>query len=185
VIVRAKTIADRNRRIAEREAAGRAAEEREAAEFTARQAAETAARESERQAREEAEATRLAEHTKREAAETAEREAIPRHTLGRPEKEEAPRGVKDRDRRPSFGENSSEPTRGSAHAPDRLRQCIVLVRPILLFTQQGNALLAFLLGSNKTHDAIDSDGVAPLVEAFDYDCSLAVFHGGNMHFLIL
>jgi hypothetical protein len=24
-----------------------------------------------------------------------------------------------------------------------------------------------------------------LVEAFDYDCSLAVFHGGNMHFLIL
>jgi hypothetical protein len=41
--------------------------------------------------------------------------------------------------------------------------------------------LAFLLGSNKTHDAIDSDGVAPLVEAFDYDCSLAGFHGESMH----
>ena len=89
--------------------------------------------------------------------------------------------VKDRDRRPSFGENSSEPTRDSAHAPDRLHQRFVLVRPILLFTQHGNALLAFLLGSNKTHDAIDSDSVAPLVEAFDYDCSFAGFHGESMH----
>ena len=51
----------------------------------------------------------------------------------------------------------------------------------LLFTQHGNALLAFLLRSNIAHDAIDSDGVAPLVEAFDYDCSLAGFHGESMH----
>jgi hypothetical protein len=27
---------------------------------------------------------------------------------------------------------------------------------------------------------IDSDGVAPLIEAFDYDCSLAAFHGETM-----
>ena len=74
--VRAETIADGNRRIAEREAARRAAEEREAAELSARQAAEAAAREAERQVREEAEARRFAEQTKREAAETAEREAI-------------------------------------------------------------------------------------------------------------
>ena len=73
---REETIADRNRRIAEREAARRAAEEREAAELAARQAAEAAAREAERQAREEAQAKRLAEQTKREAAEAAEREAI-------------------------------------------------------------------------------------------------------------
>ena len=59
----------------------------------------------------------------------------------------------------------------------------VLVRPILLLGQHGNALLAtFLLRSNKTHDAIDSDGVAPLVEALDRDCSLAGFYGGAMHF---
>ena len=74
--VRAETIADGNRRIAEREAAGRAAEEREAAELAARQATEAAAREAERQAREEAEAKRFAEQTKRETAEAAEREAI-------------------------------------------------------------------------------------------------------------
>ena len=74
--VREETVADRNRRIAEREAAGRAAEERETAELAARQAAEAAAREAERQAREEAQARRLAEQTKREAAEAAEREAI-------------------------------------------------------------------------------------------------------------
>jgi hypothetical protein len=54
--------------------------------------------------------------------------------------------------------------------------------PILLLAQHGNPLLAFLLRSNIAHDAIDSDGVAPLVEAFDYDCSLACFHGENMRF---
>jgi hypothetical protein len=74
--VREETIADRNRRIAEREAARRAAQEWEAAELAFRQAAEAAAREAERQAREEAEASRFAEQTKREASETAEREAI-------------------------------------------------------------------------------------------------------------
>src|ERR1051326_9450058 len=47
---REETIADRNRRIAEQEAARRAAEEREAAELATRQAAEAAAREAERQA---------------------------------------------------------------------------------------------------------------------------------------
>jgi hypothetical protein len=45
-------------------------------------------------------------------------------------------------------------------------------------------LLAFLLSSNKTHDAIDRDGVTPLVEAFDYDCSLAGFHGWGGSILI-
>src|SRR5437763_13162227 len=70
---REETIADRNRRIAEQEAARRAAQEREAAELAARQAAQAAAREAERQAREETEKRRFAEHTKREAAETAER----------------------------------------------------------------------------------------------------------------
>ena len=74
--VREETIADRNRRNAEREAARRAAEERDAGELAVRQAAEAAAREAERQAREEAQARRLAEQTKREAAEAAEREAI-------------------------------------------------------------------------------------------------------------
>jgi hypothetical protein len=54
-----------------------------------------------------------------------------------------------------------------------------LIRPVLLLAQHGNALLAFLLRSNIAHDAIDSDGVAPLVEAFDYDCSLAGFQAGN------
>jgi len=73
---REETIADRNRRIAEREAARRAAEEREAAELADRQAAETVAREAERQTREEVQARRLAEQAKREAAEAAEREAI-------------------------------------------------------------------------------------------------------------
>jgi hypothetical protein len=62
---REETIVDRNRRIALREAARRAAEEREAAELAARQAAEAAAREAERLAREEAEAKRLAEQAKR------------------------------------------------------------------------------------------------------------------------
>jgi hypothetical protein len=74
--VREETIADRNRRIAARAAARRAAEAREAAELAARQAAEAAARETERQAREETEARRFAEQTKREATEAAERGAI-------------------------------------------------------------------------------------------------------------
>src|SRR5215470_18065053 len=74
--VREELIASRNHRIAEREVARRAAQEREAAELAARQGAEAAAREAERQAREEAQAKRLAEQTKREAAEAAEREAI-------------------------------------------------------------------------------------------------------------
>ena len=74
--VREETIADRNRRIDESEAARRAAEAREAAELAARQAAEAAARETERQAREETEARRFAEQTKREATEAAERGAI-------------------------------------------------------------------------------------------------------------
>jgi hypothetical protein len=78
--------------------------------------------------------------------------------------------------------NSSEPTLASAHLPDRPRQCFVLVCPILLLAQHGNAQLAFRLRSDIAHDAIDSDCVAPLVEAFDYDCSLARFHGGNMLF---
>jgi hypothetical protein len=60
-----------------------------------------------------------------------------------------------------------------------------LVRPILPLGQHGNALLAFLLRSNIAHDAIDSDGVAPLVEAFDYDCSLACFHGETLRTSIL
>ena len=70
--VREETIAGRNRWIAEREAARRAAEAREAAELAARQAAEAAARETERQA----EARRFAEQTKREATEAVEREAM-------------------------------------------------------------------------------------------------------------
>ena len=73
---RDETIAARNHRVTEREAARRAAQERETAELAARQAAEAAAREAERQAREEAQARRLAEQAKREAAEAAEREAI-------------------------------------------------------------------------------------------------------------
>ena len=76
----------------------------------------------------------------------------------------------------------SEPALDSMHLPDRPRQCFVLVRPILLLAQHGNPLLAFLLRSNIAHDAIHSDGVAALVEAFDYDCSLACFHGDKMHF---
>src|ERR1051325_260486 len=60
--VREEIIADRNRRIAEREAARRAAEEREAAELAARQAAEAAAREAERQARGEGQGGRVTEH---------------------------------------------------------------------------------------------------------------------------
>src|ERR1051326_9327018 len=62
---REETIAHRNRRIGEQEAARRAAEEREAAELATRQAAEAAARATERQAREETEARRFAEQTKR------------------------------------------------------------------------------------------------------------------------
>ena len=69
---REEVIADRNRRIAERGAARRAAEEREAAELAARQAAEAAAR----QVTEEAQVRRLAMQAKREAAVAAEREAI-------------------------------------------------------------------------------------------------------------
>ena len=73
---REEIIAARNHRVAEREAARRAAQEREVAELAARQAAEVAAREAERQGREEAQARRIDEQTKREAAEAAEREAI-------------------------------------------------------------------------------------------------------------
>jgi len=65
---REEIIAARNHRIAERVAARRSAEEREAAELAARQAAEAVARAAERHAREEAEARRLAERAKREAA---------------------------------------------------------------------------------------------------------------------
>src|SRR5262249_48625696 len=73
-------------------------------------------------------------------------------------------------------------TLASAQPPHRARQCFVLIRAVLLLGQHRSALLAFLLGSNKAHDAIDSDGVAPLVEPFDYDCSLAGFHGGTLPF---
>src|SRR5262249_36052504 len=73
---REEIVAARNHRVAEREAARRAAKEHEEAELATRQAAEAAAREAERQAREEAEAGRSAEQAKREAAEVAEREAI-------------------------------------------------------------------------------------------------------------
>ena len=68
---REEMVAARNHRLAEREAARRAAEEREAAELAARQAAEAAAREAARQAKEEAQARRLAEQARREAAEAA------------------------------------------------------------------------------------------------------------------
>src|ERR1700704_1143876 len=71
--VREETIADRNRRNAEREAARRAAEEREAAELAARQATEAAAREADRQAREEGPARRVAGQTKKGAGGGAER----------------------------------------------------------------------------------------------------------------
>src|SRR5262249_59178485 len=74
------------------------------------------------------------------------------------------------------------PTLDSAQPPDRARQCFVLVRAILLLGQHGNPLLAFLLRSNKAHDAVDSDGIAPLVEALDHDYSLTGFHGDNVHF---
>ena len=73
-------------------------------------------------------------------------------------------------------------TLDSAHLPDRPDQCLVLVHAILLLAQHGNTLLAFLLSSNIAHNAIDSDGVATFVEAFDYDCSLMCFHGDNVHF---
>ena len=73
---RSETIAARRARIAEREAAGRAAKEREAAELATAQAAEQAAREAKRKAEEEARAARLAEQAAREAAAAAEREAL-------------------------------------------------------------------------------------------------------------
>ena len=116
---REETIADRNRRIAEREAARRAAEEREAAELAARQAAEAAAREAERQAREEAQARRLTEHTKREAAETAEREAIlAARRAGRKKKRG---GLRRR--------NGSDPASALlfCSAPQRIRDPLILV----------------------------------------------------------
>jgi hypothetical protein len=72
--------------------------------------------------------------------------------------------------------------RDSAYQMDGPDQRFVLVCPILLLAQHGNPLLAFLLRSNIAHEAIDSDGVAPLIEAFDYDCSLACFHSDNMRF---
>jgi hypothetical protein len=90
--------------------------------------------------------------------------------------------VRGGDGRPSFGKIRASRRSTSAQPLDRARQCFVLVRAILLLGQHGSALLAFLLGSNISHDAVDSDGVAPLVEAFDYDCSLTRFHGGTMHF---
>ena len=176
--VREETIAERNRRIAEREAAGRAAEEREAAELAARQAAEAAAREAERQAREEAQARRLAEPDEQGSGRSRRAGGDSRRTPSRSEKEEATLGAANG---AQLRENSSEPTLDSAQPPDRARQCFVSVRAILLLGQHGNALLAFLLGSNKTHDG---NGVAPLVEAFDYDCSLGCFHGDNVHVLM-
>ena len=73
---RSEAIASRKARIAEREAARRAANEREAAERAAAQAAEAAALEAERKAKEEARAARRAEQEVREAAAAAEREAL-------------------------------------------------------------------------------------------------------------
>jgi hypothetical protein len=73
---RTETVAARKARIAEHEAARRAAMEREAAELAAAQAAEESAREAARKAREEAHAARLAEQAATEAAAAAEREAL-------------------------------------------------------------------------------------------------------------
>ena len=125
---REETIADRNRRIAEQEAARRVAQAREAAELAARQAAETAARKPN---------VRQGKRPRQDELPSRRREKRRKALNGRrssPHAEKAGKrrsaaDVKDLDRRPSFGENSSEPTRDSAHAPDRLRQCFVLVRP--------------------------------------------------------
>ena len=141
---REETIAARNHRIAEREAARRRAQEREAAELAARQAAEAAAREAERQAREEAQARRFAEQTKREAAEAAEREAILAARRAGEEKEKATVGDK------------------LGRADARLSACAGSINPMLCFGPPDppfhpawQRMLAFLLGSDNTHDAID------------------------------
>ena len=86
---REEMVGARNHRVAEREAARRAAKEREAAELAARQAAEAAARKAEGQAREEAQARRLAEQAKRKAAEAAAQRSDPLRSPGGPEKEKA------------------------------------------------------------------------------------------------
>ena len=89
---RDEIVAARGRRIAEREAERRAAQERDAAELAAKEAAEAAARDAERRDREEAEAKRLAEQAKREAG-SGRTGGNPRSPSSGPEKEEAERAL--------------------------------------------------------------------------------------------
>jgi len=102
---REETIADRNRRIAEREAA----------ELAARQAAEAAAREAERQAREEAQARRLAEPDEEGSGRSRRAGGNPCRTPSGKEEEKS--DVRAGNRRPSFGK-----TRASRRATQRNRR---------------------------------------------------------------
>ena len=179
---REEMIAARNHRVAEREVARRVAEECKAAELAASKLPRS------RLAKPN---VRRGKRPRRGGWPSRPRGRRPKPPSGRQSSPLAERAgrrksvadIRGRDRRPASGK-FERANLDSAHPPGRPHQCFVLVHPILLLGQYGNALLAFLLSSNITHNAIDSDGVATLVEALDYDCSLMCFHGDNVHFLM-
>ena len=115
----------------------------------------------------------------REAAEAAEPGAIlAARRAGRKKKKRLRGG----DRRPSFGK-----TRASRRATQRMRRidCASMLcfgPPDPPFHPAWQRAVGIPPGLQQNARCIDSDGVAPLVEALDRDCSLAGFDGGAMHF---
>ena len=90
--------------------------------------------------------------------------------------------VRGGDRRPSFGK-----TRASRRATQRMRRidCASMLcfgPPDPPFHPAWQRAVGIPPGLQQNARCIDSDGVAPLVEALDRDCSLAGFDGGAMHF---
>src|SRR4030095_10790486 len=71
------------------------------------------------------------------------------------------------------------PAQPSADDPPEPRQRVVLLGSIVLWYQDCEPPLAFLFATDKADDAINGEGIAPLIQALNNDIAITGFHGRN------
>jgi hypothetical protein len=69
----------------------------------------------------------------------------------------------------------------SAQYPPEPRQRLILIGAILLRRQHREAPLAFLFAADEADDAVDVEGIAPLVQTPNDDIAIKRFHGRSPH----